>query len=196
MTSTRIRFTHRGSLFEEVRRGSAHTMRLIYVPALFFTLAAPAVHGQALRLSPSEAVTVLRSSHSPADLTDTALFVPERPEALWLLGPTSATPWTWPPEASTPVAPLSRQPYLAYGRGVHARGGHAGGAFGLCSPFSSSCGSSLTVGFDQESSAFLKTAPPLKAEAIGKGKGNGRGRRARTSETRRADRRSATPDRR
>jgi hypothetical protein len=55
-------------------------MRRIYVTALFFTLTASAVHGQAPRASPSEAVAVLRANRSPADLTDTPLFVPEQPE--------------------------------------------------------------------------------------------------------------------
>jgi hypothetical protein len=155
-------------------------MRPIYATALFFTLAASQIHGQALRPSPSEAVAVLRSSHSPADLTDTPIFVPERAEALWLLGPTSATPWTWPPEASTPIAPLSRQPYLTYGRGIHARAGQTSATFSLCSSFSpvGSCGSSFTLdaapfgtGFPQAPTAFRKAAPPLKSQAFGKSKG-------------------------
>jgi hypothetical protein len=182
--TVRERLTARlsGLPFEEAGERSAHAMRRIYMTALFFTLTASAVHGQAPRPSPSEAVAVLRANRSPADLTDTPLFVPERPEALWLLGPRSDTPWAWPPEAFTPIAPLSRQPFLTYERGVHGRAGHTGGAFWPCGPFPSvgSCGSSLPasasaapfgMGFDQAPAAFLRTAPPLKAETTGKPKG-------------------------
>src|SRR5438105_6051700 len=79
-------------------------------------------------------------------MTGIPLFTAERPEALWLIGPTSDTPWTWPPDAFTPVAPLSRQPYSSSGRGFHIAGWRRRDPFGSCETFiDGRCTSTFTV---------------------------------------------------
>lgn len=88
--------------------------------ALLFSMFAGSVHGQTRPLSPEEAVTVLRASHSAVDLTGTQWFVPERSQALVVVIPSSTAsgPFDWP--EPTPILPLSRQPFV-YGRVVFQR---------------------------------------------------------------------------
>ena len=56
------------------------------------------------RLSPEEAVRVLRSSHSIVDLTD--YRSPGRGPTIVVMGE-STTPWDWPANAFEPTRPLS-----------------------------------------------------------------------------------------
>ena len=56
------------------------------------------------RLSPEEAVRVLRGSHSIVDLTD--YRSPGRGPTIVVMGE-STTPWDWPPNAFEPTRPLS-----------------------------------------------------------------------------------------
>lgn len=56
------------------------------------------------RLSPEEAVRVLRGSHSIVDLTD--YRSPGRGATIVVMGE-STTPWDWPPNAFEPTRPLS-----------------------------------------------------------------------------------------
>jgi hypothetical protein len=57
----------------------------------------------ATRLSPEEAVRVLRGSHSIADLTD--YRSPGRGPTVVVMGE-STTPWDWPASAFEPIRPL------------------------------------------------------------------------------------------
>lgn len=81
-------------------------MKLIYITALVF-LVPVLVHGQ--MLSPQEAVTILRASHSWIDMTDVYLVQGDGPYVVILeSSPTSGPFGEFKP--FPPTAPLSRGP--------------------------------------------------------------------------------------
>jgi hypothetical protein len=93
--------------------------------AMGMTPAAQTVVSTHPPLSPGEAVRVLRASHSPADRTDAPFVDLSGPHIVIFRG--STTPWDWPADAYTPIAPLSNQPY-GYGYGYGAPFWPYGGA--------------------------------------------------------------------
>ncbi len=59
--------------------------------------------------TPAEAVRILRTSHSPYDVTDVPFYGANRmigPEVV-IAGHASSGPWDWPAEAYEPIRPLS-----------------------------------------------------------------------------------------